>query len=100
MKKQLTKEERYTLAVKLDGILGADLLPDEEYALQEAIEIISPEFAAVMEEADREVAEWFEHATEEDLRELDEWARREFPPSPNGKIIPFWACQPDSKGKS
>lgn len=87
--KELTKEERYALAVTLDGILGLDLLPEQETALQRAIEFISPEFAAAMMEADDEAGEWFDSATEEDLKNLDDWAKKNFPPRKDGRILRF-----------
>lgn len=87
--KELTKEERYALAVKLDGILGLDLLPEQEDALQKAIDFISPEFSAAMMEADDEAGEWFDNATEEDLKKLDDWAKENFPPRKDGRILRF-----------
>ena len=87
--KELTKEERYALAVKLDGILGADLMPEEEAAIEQAIEFISPEFAAAMMAADDEAGEWFDNATEEDLKKLDDLAKEKFPPRKDGRVLRF-----------
>lgn len=87
--RELTKKERYDLAVTLDGILGLDLQPEQETALQRAIDIISPEFSAVMMEADDEAGEWLENATEEDFKKLDDWAKENFPPRKDGKVIRF-----------
>jgi hypothetical protein len=87
--KELTKEERYALAVKLDGILGADLMPEEEAAIEQAIEIISPEFAAGTADLEREAEEFFENATEEDLKKLDDWAKEKFPPRKDGRVLRF-----------
>ena len=89
MKKELTKEERYALAAKLDGILGADLMPDEEAAIEQAIEIISPEFAADTEAELQDAADFFDNATEEDLKGLDDWAKEKFPPRKDGRILRF-----------
>ena len=86
---ELTKKERYDLAVTLDGILGLDLLPEQETALQRAIDFISPEFSAAMMAADDEAGEWFDKATEEDLKQLDNWAKENFPPRKDGRIIRF-----------
>lgn len=87
--KELTKEERYALAVKLDGILGANLTPDEEYAIEQAIEIISPEFAQGTADLEKEVDEFFDNATEEDLKRLDDWAKENFPPRKDGSVLRF-----------
>ena len=76
--KELTKEQRYALAGTLRGILGADITPDEEDALEQAIRIVSPEFAADMDADEREFAKIIER----DLRENPI-------PSPNGKVIRF-----------
>lgn len=87
--KELTKKERYDLAVTLDGILGADITPEEDFALRQAIAIVSPEFAAGTEEAEREADEWFANATEEDFKKLDDWTKENFPPRKDGKVIRF-----------
>lgn len=87
--KELTKEERYALAVKLDGILGAELMPDEEAAIEQAIAIISPEFAEGTAEREREADEFFKNATAEDLKELDDWTKKNFPPRKDGRILRF-----------
>lgn len=71
MKKELTKQERYELAGKLFGILGADLDFDEEDAIIEAIAVVSPEYAEDMDAAENAAVEFFENATEADLAELD-----------------------------
>ena len=89
MKKELTKEERYALAAKLDGLLGADLMPDEEAAIEQAIEFISPEFAADTEAELQDAADFFDNATEEDLKKLDDWAKEKFPPRKDGRILRF-----------
>lgn len=68
--KEWTKEKRYALAVRLDRILGADLTADEQYDLQTAIEIISPEFAKEKEDADREAADFFENASKDDIQRM------------------------------
>ena len=89
MKKELTKEERYALAAKLDGLLGADLMPEEEAAIEQAIEFISPEFAADTEAELQDAADFFDNATEEDLKKLDDWAKEKFPPRKDGRTLRF-----------
>ena len=88
-KKELTNEERYALAAKLDQIMGADLMPDEEAAIEQAIAIICPEYAADTEAEIKEVADWLGNATEKDFKELDDWVNDNFPPRKDGTIIRF-----------
>ena len=48
------------LAETLHGILGADLDPNEEDAIFEAIRRICPDYAAALQEAEDETAEYFD----------------------------------------
>ena len=98
MKKELTQKERWDLAVKLDQILGADLMPDEEAAIEQAIEIICPEFTQAVEDENQDVEDWFNRTTPEQREEFVEEMKRKYPaPSPdssgtpvfNGKVLRF-----------
>ena len=89
MKKELTKEERYALAGKLDAILGADLMPEEIETIEQAIAFISPEFAADTEAEIQEAAEWFDNATEEEIKKMADDAMKSLPPRKDGTIIRF-----------
>ena len=66
MSKEWNKEERWELAMKLDGIIGADIDPDEVDALLDAIRIISPEYAQMLDDMEQEVVEWYENTTDEE----------------------------------
>jgi len=59
MKTEWTKDERRALAEKLDEIRGADLDSDEIAALEDAIAIICPEYAAALEEDEQEIADTY-----------------------------------------
>ena len=97
-KKELTDADRHALAAKLDGILGADLMPDEEEAIEQAIEIICPEYARAVEDDLEEAADWFESTTPDERKKFVEEMEKQYPaPSPdssgtpvfNGKILRF-----------
>ena len=80
-KKEWNEKERIALAAKLEGILGADLDPDEEQAIRDAISIISPEYAEAIEKDEQETAAWWDAmkareaadpgALKRELRQLD-----------------------------
>ena len=82
--KKWNKNERWELAIKLEGIIGADIDLDEEEALRDAIRLVCPEFAEMRDEEEREVVEWFENTTDEEkelfvqeeMRKMEE-AKRE-----------------------
>ena len=78
--KEWNEKERWALAAKLDQILGADLMPDEEDALKDAIRLISPQFADMMDEDIREAAEAYGRMVEEEKKN---------PPTFGGKILRF-----------
>ena len=98
MKKELTDKDRWDLAVKLDQILGADLMPDEESAIEQAIEIICPEFTQAVEDENKDVEAWFNSTTPEQRKEfVEDMAKKYQSPSPdssgtpvfNGKVLRF-----------
>ena len=64
--KKWNNNERGELAVKLEGIIGADIDLNEEEALRDAIRLISPEYANMRGEEEREVVEWFENTSDEE----------------------------------
>ena len=64
--KKWNKNKRWELAIKLEGIIGADIDPDEEEALRDAIRLVCPEFANMRDEEEREVVEWFENTSDEE----------------------------------
>ena len=71
-KKEFTKEERWNIAEHLYGVLcGCDLLPEEEDAIEQAMEIVSPEWVEEFERREKEAADWFDKATPEDIAALD-----------------------------
>ena len=82
--KEWNEKERWALAAKLDQILGADLMPDEEDALKDAIRLISPEFAEMMDEDIRAAAELYDKMTAEEMQ------GRYPPPSPDGSGTPVF----------
>ena len=66
--KDMNSKERWNLAAKLEGILGADLDADEEAALRDAIRIVSPEFAAMRDADEADAVDWFETTTPEEQK--------------------------------
>ncbi len=64
--KKWNNNERWELAVKLEGIIGADIDLNEEEALRDAIRLISPEFANMRDKQERKIVEWFENTTDEE----------------------------------
>lgn len=70
--KEWNKDERWELASKLEGILGADIDLDEEEAIRDAIRLICPEFAAMRDEDEREVVDWLENTPIEEQRRFVE----------------------------
>lgn len=100
--KELNDQDRYALASKLEHILGADLDPDEEDAIEQAIRLISPEYAAMRDAEEQEAADWFDSTTPEQRREFVDGMEKQYPaPSPdrsgtpavppvfNGKVLRF-----------
>lgn len=59
-KKEWNEQERYDLAKKLFAITGADLDFDEEAAIYDAIRIISPKYAEILEKREQEMADVFD----------------------------------------
>jgi hypothetical protein len=89
MKKELTDKERWALAAKLDGIIGADLMPEEEDAIEQAIRFISPEFAQAVEDEIQEAADWFDRTTPEERKKYVEETEKKYPaPSPDASGAP------------
>ena len=98
MKEELTDKERWELAAKLDRILGADLMPDEEGAIEQAISVICPEYAQAVDDDLQEAADWFDGTTPDERMKFVEEMEKQYPaPSPdasgtpafNGKILRF-----------
>lgn len=88
MSKEWNKEERWALAMKLDGIIGADIDPDEVDALLDAIRIISPEYAQMLDDMEQEAVEWYENTTDEEKdQQIKEFMREMgIEPLPEGVI--------------
>ena len=81
MSKEYTDKERWNIAAKLEGILGADLDVDEEEAIENAIEIICPQYAEAMDAEIRETADWLENTPmEEQIKFIEEQSGRPFDP--------------------
>ena len=96
--KEWNKKERWDLAMKLDGILGADLDPDEVDALLEAMRLISPEYAQMLDDAEQDAADWFDSTTpEERAAFVAEQMKKYPPPSPDFSGTP--AVPPVYDGK-
>lgn len=90
--------DRWALAAKLDQILGADLMPDEEDAIEQAIKIICPEFAKAVEDDIQEAAHWYESTTPEERAKFVEEMEKQYPPpSPDFSGTP--AVPPTYDGK-
>lgn len=89
--KEWNKEQRWELALKLEGIIGADIDLDEEEALRDAIRLICPEFAAMRDAAEEDVVGWFENTPIEEQRcfvaEEEEKARRALAEQAGMKLI-------------
>lgn len=92
MNKELTDKERWDLAAKLEGILGADLDPDEEEAIEQAIRIICPEYAEGKDTVAQDAAKWYENTTPEQRMEYIKEqisALKDDKQSGNGNVVPF-----------
>ena len=68
--KDWNKKERWALATKLHGIIGADLDADEEEAIYDAIRLICPEYAKRLDDDEQDAVDFFENATEDDIEKL------------------------------
>lgn len=82
LKRQLkTTEERWALASKLEGIMGADLDGDEEEAIHDAIALICPEYARMRDDEEQESADWLNSTTpEEQQKFIEQQTGRPFDP--------------------
>lgn len=89
--KEWNDKERWNLAAKLEGILGADLDPDEEDAIRDAIRIVSPEYAASRDEDEAAVVEWFDSTTPEERNRFveEELRKSESGVTVNGNVVRF-----------
>ena len=89
--KDLNNKDRWNLAAKLEGILGADLDADEEDAIRDAIRIVSPEFAAMRDADEADVVDWFETTTPEEQKRFveNELRKAESGATVNGKVLRF-----------
>lgn len=89
--KEWNEKERWNLAATLEGILGADLDADEEDAIRDAIRIVSPEFAAMRDEDEAAVVDWFENTPPDEQKRFveDELRKSESGVTVNGKIVRF-----------
>ena len=100
--KKLNNDDRFALAAKLESILGAsDLDADEQYAIEQAIEIVSPEYFAACNRQMKKSQEWYEKQTPESLAAFVKEQEKEYGLSPdwsgtpavpgkvNGKILRF-----------
>lgn len=85
MKKDNTPD-RWALAMKLDAIRGADLDMDEIEAIEQAIQIVCPEYAQARDDAEQESADWFDNTTPEDRAAFVREMERQYP-SADGKEI-------------
>ena len=87
----MNEKERFDLASKLEGILGADLDADEEQAIRDAIRIVSPEFAAMRDEEEADCVDWFETTPVDEQRKFVEAEQRRAEDSAtiNGRILRF-----------
>lgn len=72
MSKEYTEQERWNIAAKLEGILGADLDGDEEDAIQDAIRLICPEYAQMRDDEEQEAADWLDSTTPEQQQKFIE----------------------------
>lgn len=77
--KELNEKDRYALASRLEQILGADLDPDEEDAIEQAIALISPEYAAMRDADEQEAADWFDSTTPEQRKKFVEDMEKQYP---------------------
>ena len=69
MGKEDTSDERRNIAEDLEGLLGADIDAEEEQAIYDAIEIISPEYAEGMRQFEQEVVDEFKAELEKEEQE-------------------------------
>lgn len=58
-KKEFTEQERFEIAQTLYNLIGLDIDLNEEQAIYDAIHIISPEYAEVMDERDQELEDQY-----------------------------------------
>ena len=58
-KKEWTDDERFDIAQTIYGLIGLDIDSKEEQAIYDAIHIISPEYAAAMDERDQELEDFY-----------------------------------------
>lgn len=72
--------DRWALAMKLDAIRGADLDTDEIDAIEQAIQIVCPEYAQALDDAEQESAAWFDSTTPEERAKFVEEMEKQYPP--------------------
>ena len=90
--------DRWALAMKLDAIRGADLYMDEIDAIEQAIQIVCPEYAQARDDAEQETADWYDSTTpEERAKFVEEQMKKYPPPSPDRSGTP--AVPPVFDGK-
>lgn len=91
--KEWNDEQRWILATKLEGILGADLDLNEEDAIHDAIRLICPEYAAMRDADEQEAAEWWESTTDAEKDALVQEMQEKYPSKDGtqigGKILRF-----------
>lgn len=68
--KKWDKNERWELAVKLEGIIGADIELNEVEAIRDAIRLFCPEFADMRDREERDVVEWLETTSDEEKEQF------------------------------
>lgn len=89
----INKVDRWELAAKLDGILGADLDQDEEDAIKTAIAIVCPAYAEALEEDIQESADWYDSTTPEERAAFVEEQKAKYAPKipddADGNMVPF-----------
>ena len=87
----MNEKERFDLASKLEGILGADMDAEEEQAIRDAIRIVSPEFAAMRDEEEADCVDWFENTPYEEQKKFveEEQRRAESGTTVNGNLLRF-----------
>lgn len=69
MSKEYTTDERQKIAAHLENLLGADIDAEEEQAIYDAIEIVSPEYAEGMRQFEQEVVGEFKAELEKEEQE-------------------------------
>ena len=97
MKKE-NRPDLWQLAIRLEGVLGADLDPDEEDAIREAIRLICPEYAAMRDRDEQDAVDWFESQTPEQIKEYAKKHGTLYPLSPDSSGTP--AVPPVFNGKA